>query len=247
VNDSTMTDSARQTADASEPKVLDAQEAARLLEFARACKAAARAVVLYPPAHPAIKATLGRIAQVTAAESLATTLRITVLPDGLLLDGRTAPRPDAALGELAALLHGHLIGELLIHPGGDIEAWRQFLLLLSRSPESVRAEGGVSRVWTTMAGRHVELREIDYAMVLRERASGGSAAWDEIVSNCLSGMAFVDLSDEAIQELMAITGNAERLGELMEAVDGGVEGGATTAAKAKALLQYGHRGRHALP
>ena len=38
---------------------LDASETARLTDFARACKAAARAVLLYPPAHPAIAATLG--------------------------------------------------------------------------------------------------------------------------------------------------------------------------------------------
>ena len=40
--------------------------AARLAEFARACKAAARAVSLYPGGHPAIGTTLGRLAQVTA-------------------------------------------------------------------------------------------------------------------------------------------------------------------------------------
>ena len=95
-----------------------------------------------------------------------------MLPDGLLLDERAPARPDAALSELAALLHSHLIGELTIHPGGDVEAWRTFLLLLGRTPESVRTDGGIARVWTTMAGRHVELREIDYAEVLRERAGG---------------------------------------------------------------------------
>ena len=41
--------------DASAP--LDAAETARLTDFARACKAAARAVALYPSAHPAIAAT----------------------------------------------------------------------------------------------------------------------------------------------------------------------------------------------
>ena len=48
---------------------LAAEETARLTEFARACKAGARAVLLYPAAHPAIKATLGRIAQVTVWQS----------------------------------------------------------------------------------------------------------------------------------------------------------------------------------
>ena len=34
-----------------------------------------------------------------------------------------------------------------------------------------------------MAGRHVELREIDYAEVLRERSGGESAAWDKVIAN----------------------------------------------------------------
>src|SRR6266567_3617203 len=81
---------------------LGAAETARLIEFARACKAAARAVLLYPTGHPAIAATLGRIAQITSAAAVTTPLKIMVLPDGLLLDDRAPARPDAALAELAA-------------------------------------------------------------------------------------------------------------------------------------------------
>ena len=45
---------------------LDAETTARLTEFARACKAAARAVSLYPAGHPAIGSTLGRLTELTA-------------------------------------------------------------------------------------------------------------------------------------------------------------------------------------
>src|SRR5258706_11009512 len=127
---------------------LGAAETARLTDFARACKAAARAVVLYPRGHPAIAATLGRIAQITASASLAAPLRITVLPDGLLLDERAPAKADAAVAELPVLLHSHLIGEIKVHPGGDVEAWRTFRLLPGRTPESMRADGGTARVST---------------------------------------------------------------------------------------------------
>src|SRR6266851_5889782 len=80
---------------------LGAAETARLTDFARACKAAARAVVLYPGGHPAIAATLGRIAQITSPSSLTAPLRITVLPDNLLLDERAPARADGAITELA--------------------------------------------------------------------------------------------------------------------------------------------------
>src|SRR6184192_3022873 len=111
------------------PEPLDAADTARLMEFARACKAAARAVILYPAGHPAIAATLGRIAQITSPAALTAPLRLTVLPDSILLDDRPPARTDAAIVELATLLHSHLIGQLIVHPGGDVDAWRSFLLL----------------------------------------------------------------------------------------------------------------------
>src|SRR3954454_2557366 len=89
---------------------LGPEETARLIEFARACKAAARAVLLYPPAHPAIAATLGRIVETTSERMLPQPIRLTVLPDGLLQDGCAPGRADQSLGELATLLHDHLVG-----------------------------------------------------------------------------------------------------------------------------------------
>jgi len=78
---------------------LTTEEATRLVEFARACKAAARAVLLYPAGHPAIAATLGRIVQITSPGALTEPLVVTVLPDSLLLDERAPARPGGALTE----------------------------------------------------------------------------------------------------------------------------------------------------
>jgi hypothetical protein len=215
---------------------LDAKETARLTDFARACKAAARAVVLYPPGHPAIAATLGRIVQTTGASSLSGPMRITVLPDGLQMDDRAPARADAALSELAALLHGHLIGELTIHPGGDVDAWRTFLLLLGRTPESVRSEGGIARVWATMAGRHVDLREIDYADVLRERSAGDPMVWTRVVANCLQGSAF-DLDEAGIRELLGMAADSEQLADAMASLESRADSGGGLGLKTAALMR----------
>ena len=110
-----------------------------------------------------------------------------MLPDDLLLDERAPARADAAVDELAELLHSHVIGALTVNAGGDVEAWRNFLLLLGRAPDAVRAEGGIARVWATSAGQHLELREIDYAQVLRERTGGKAAIWERVIANCLQG------------------------------------------------------------
>src|SRR5262249_8842406 len=138
--------------------------------------------------------------------------------------------------ELAVLLHSHLIGQLIVHPGGDVEAWRAFLLLLGRSPESVRGEGGVSRVWTTMVGRHVELREIDYAEVLRERAGGQPAVWDRVIANCLEGNAF-DLDEEGIKELLGIAFDSERLASLMTTLENAPDGSSGVGTKTAAMMR----------
>lgn len=193
-------------------------------------------MVLYPAGHPAIAVTLGRIAAVTSAAAIREPLKITVLPDTLLLDDRPAARTDAAIGELAALLHSHLIGLLVINPGGDVEAWRAFLLLLGRAPESVRAEGGIARAWATLAGRHVEIREIDYAEVLKERRSGHSAAWEKVIANCLMGASF-SLDEEAIVELLGVAADPEKLTELLTAVDNSVDAAGGVPAKTAALMR----------
>jgi hypothetical protein len=213
---------------------LSPEESARLIEFARAFKAAARAVTLYPMSHPAISSTLGRIVEMTSNERLPAPLRITVLPDGLLLDERPPARADAAVAELADLLHSHVVGAITVRAGGDVEAWRNFLLLLGRSPDTLRAEGGIARVWATTAGQHLELREIDYAQVLRERTSGKPAVWDRVIANCLQG-GIVDLDDEVIRELLEVAGNSELLAELVTELEARVSASAEGGIDAPAV------------
>jgi hypothetical protein len=214
------------------------EDALRLTDFARAFKAAARAVMLYPEGHPAIAATLGRIVSVTSASTLAKPMHIGVLADGLLLDGQPPSRPDSSIGELAILLHSHLIAELTVHPGGDITAWRAFLLILGRTPDEVRADGGIARLLSTTEGRHIELREIDYTEVLRERNGGHPAAWEHVIRWCLQGD--VRLDDDAIlRELLQIAEDPERLRELVTEVEArsGGDGGSGLTRKAAALIR----------
>ena len=103
---------------------LDTQTVLRLTEFARACKAAARAVSLYPPAHPAVGASLDRLVESTARAVQSGPLTIAVLPDTLLVGDRAPERPDAAVMELAVLLHDHLIGELELLSPANGAAWQ---------------------------------------------------------------------------------------------------------------------------
>ncbi len=188
---------------------LTPDEASRLVEFARACKAAARVVALYPATHPAIQASLNRVAE--SAERLRSQgiAVLTVLPDALVFDGRSAAKPDSALGELAILLHAHAIGELRVSGELSPTTWHTFLTLLARPAEDIRAEGGIERAWMSAGGGPIEILQIDYREVLRERAGGLDGGWDRIIANYLEGEAS-DLDDDAMRALFDIAGDTSR-------------------------------------
>lgn len=185
-----------------------------LTDFARACKAAARAVALYPGAHPAIAQTLGRL--VEAAERAAATgpLSLQIKPDGILVDGAAPGRADAAIGELAQLLHQQMVGTFVVRGGADQQTWRSLLLLLARTPEDNRHDGGIQQLWTRSGGPSIEIHEIDYAEVLRER-EGEAAQIEEIIAACLKDTPRLELDDEAILALLAIVKDPEKLRALV--------------------------------
>jgi hypothetical protein len=206
------------------PPALSADEAARLAEFARACKAAARAVSLYPGTHPAIGVSLGRLTEMTQRLTEAGPFRVQVASDRLLVNGAAAPKPDPAIGELASLLHRHLIGGLTLNPGAEAGSWRTLLLLLARTPDEVRADGGIARLWATAGGPSVEIQEIDYAEVLREK-EGKDAELDRIIAAALAGPQ-LRLDDTGMRLLLEIVGDPRRLSELMAKLEGAADTGA---------------------
>ncbi len=213
-------------AQADSPEPLSPQVTARLTDFARACKAATRAVSLYPDGHPAIAASLARLVDTAARAIENGPLAVSVLPGGLQVDQRAPARPDGAIGELATLLHEHLVGELRIISAADTLAWRTFLLLLAQSPGEIQGQGGIARLWAGSGGQHVQVREVDYAEVLREREAGMAARWDAIIAHCLEGDA-IDLDDETVRMLLEIASDPLRLADLAAQIDerAGASGG----------------------
>lgn len=222
------------TAPTAEP--MSAQQAAALAEFARTCKAAVRSVSLYPPTHPAISASLSRVVAATQRLTDGGEVTLTVHPDLVIIDGRAPARPEAAVGELATLLHEHLVGSLRIEHAADLEDWHVMLPLLARVPEELRADGGIGKHWSQAGRPHFEIREIDYAEVLRERAGARGAQWDQIVAYCLQGQAPA-LDERSLAALLDTIGQADRLGELLDRFQTPSVGGtASVGARAGALL-----------
>jgi hypothetical protein len=196
-------------------ETLAADESLRLADFARACKAATRVVALYPSTHPALTIALTRVAEAAARLRRPGGTTLAVLPEGVHVDGRASSKPDRAIGELASLLHSHLIGELRVVGDLDTPQWLRFLRLLARSPEDVRANGGIVREWAAGGGGPIELRQIDYAEVLRHRATGGEGNWEQIVANYLEGD-LSDLNDEALAALYEVAQDHQRFASFTE-------------------------------
>ncbi len=197
--------------------MLSGDDAARLADFARACKAAARAVSLYPGTHPAIAATLSRLTDVTARLTEAGSYRLQVFADKLLIGGAGMAKADPAVSELAELLHRHLIGGLNLNAGADASSWRTLLLLLARSPEEVRADGGIARLWATAGGPSIEIQEVDYAEVLRNK-QGLAATIEQIVAAAMAGRQ-LEMDDSAMQMLLEIVGDPAKLAALMKQLE----------------------------
>lgn len=197
------------------PQPLSPDETVRLTDFARACKAAARVVALYPSTHPAIQASLDRVTDGARRLRGDGAVTLTVLPDEVTLDGRSAVKPDAALAELAALLHTHSIGEMRLLGDLNPTEWHTFLGLVATAAEDIRAQGGIVRAWMAAGGGPIELRQIDYTEVLRERSGGLDSEWDRIINHYLEGE-LSDLDDEAMKALLDIAEDPGRFKEFTE-------------------------------
>lgn len=196
---------------------LDDTLAQRLAEFARACKAALRAVSLYPGGHPAIGATLGRLTELTAALTASGPFTLEVRPHTIHVNDAAPAKPDAAIVELSDVLRRQLVGTLTLNPGADAESWRTLLRLLSRPADEVRADGGIASLWTTAGGPSLAIVEIDYAEVLREKQGDADAA-DRLINAAMSG-AQLELDDSGMRLLLDLVGDPARLTVLMQQLE----------------------------
>ena len=208
-----------------------------LVEFARACKGAARSVALYPPTHPALRAALARIVSAAARLTADGDLTLTIAPEAITINGRQAFRSDFALVELAQLLHGRMAGALRVQRDADANDWHALLVQLARPAEEVIADGGLARAWARTGGSRFEIRDIDYAEVLRERQGGASADWDRIIAFCLQSDRMA-LDERTIAALLEALGDAGQFAALLHRLDESPTlKGASIGARTAAMLQ----------
>jgi hypothetical protein len=165
--------------------------------------------MLYPASHPAIQASLARVTESATRLRAGRRTTLTVLPDRVLLENRALPKPDPALTELAALLHAHLVGHVALLDDPTPAGWHAFLRLIGRNAEDVRMDGGIVRVWTAANAAPIELQQIDYREVLRERRGLHESDWDRIIASCLEGDRSA-LDEQTLTALVELLADPER-------------------------------------
>jgi hypothetical protein len=185
--------------------------------LARALVAAARAWTLYPPEHPALRAALDRLASSARELNSEKPLRLVATPETLVVLDTPIPAGDQAVRELAGLLHRHLVGSLSISAGADLDSWQALLGMLARPPEQLRAEGGIAQLWSAAGRGGIEIREIDYAEVLRDK-QGQEVTIDAIIAAALGGPQ-LQLDTESLEALLALIEDPVKLDELMARLD----------------------------
>ena len=197
-----------------EPVAPDLAE--RAVTFARACKGAARSVSMYPDGHPAVRGALTRLVEAVTKMTESGPVALTVVNDRLLINGASPERPDPALGELATLLHSHIIGRLDIQVATDAGMWLTLFKLLARPTEEVREEGGIAKLFTGTGAQHlgVSITELDYSEILEERSGGASTSLDDLVTSLLEGGDGAGPGDAALEALVQAADDEDALREM---------------------------------
>jgi hypothetical protein len=158
---------------------------ARVLDFARAFRSAARAVSFYPASHQAVVTALDQVVSAARAATVEGSLCLTILPHAFLAGGEPIDSSQSVVSELAALCHRHGVGALHLDGRASADAWQAFFTLLARRPEDVRNAGGIQRQWRALRRVSPAILEIDFGALLRGKVGGDYSELAAVISHYL--------------------------------------------------------------
>ncbi|HZB26483.1 MAG TPA: HEAT repeat domain-containing protein [Vicinamibacterales bacterium] len=185
--------------------------------LARSLVAAARTWTLYPPDHPAVRASVERFGRTINDAGKQQMFGFGVTPDTLLLQGAPAAAAEGAVAEAAAWLHRRDILELSFSPDPPVTALHSFLALLSDDTAAVRQRGGPAAVWQAQGHPSIQIEQIDFSKVLEDRDGASHVRrkddlWRTIVRSVIERRRTVD---EGLQKrLLEIAGDSVAIGDL---------------------------------
>jgi len=158
---------------------------ARVLDFARAFRSAARAVGFYPPTHQTVVAALDQVAAAARAATADGPVCLTILPQAFLAGGVPIDTSETVVADFATLCHRHGVGAVNLDGRATPAAWQAFLALLARKPEEVRNGGGIQRQWRALRHTSPAILEIDFGALLRGKVGGDYLELAAVISHYL--------------------------------------------------------------
>jgi HEAT repeat protein len=191
------------------------------IALARSLSAAARNWALYPPEHPAVGASVQRLADAVRQSTAGAAFAFAVTPKTLLIAG--VPLPDEQpVAEAARLLHDHDLLQITFLGDPPVEALHAFLRILSTPADQLRGNGGPAPAWEQAGHASIALEQIDYEKLLEDReveqplADRHDDIWRSLVNTIVQGGHAFDEAQQA--RLLEISRSVFEIGDLAEAV-----------------------------
>jgi HEAT repeat protein len=186
------------------------------IALARALSAAARNWALYPPEHPAVMASVRRLAEAVTHGAGGGAFMFGVTPKTLLVAGLPLPE-ERPVTEAARLLHERYVLSVSFLADLPVNALERFLKVLAMSPEDLRSAGGPAQIWNADGHPGIAIEQIDYAEILEDKdiavpADRKDDVWRSLVSSIVRGNhEFTELQQA---RLLEIAHNSFEIGEL---------------------------------
>jgi len=194
-----------------------------LLQLARALLIATRNWSLYPPEHPAVGASVVRLADAVRQSSLGAIFSIGITPDTLLIEGAPADAGQTIIAEAAAMLHDRDLLQITFLGDPPPEGLHAFLRVLTLDAAERKRRGGPARIWQTEGHPSLVLDQIDYEKML-SRNEGDTPEparrddlWKAIVMSIAGGQKAV-FDERAQQRLLSIAGSPLDISDLATSV-----------------------------
>ena len=186
------------------------------IALARALSAAARNWALYPPEHPAVAASVRRLAETVTSCAAGGAFAFGVTPKTLLVAGLPLPE-DPPVAEAARLLHDRDVLTVSFLGNVPIDALRRFLKVLALSSADLRSAGGPAGVWNAGGHPAIAIEQIDYEDILEDKdisvpADRKDDVWRSLVNSIVLGNRELNEAQQA--RLLEISHSAFDIGEL---------------------------------
>jgi hypothetical protein len=186
------------------------------IALARALSAAARNWGLYPPEHPAVEASVSRLAEAVRTSTGGAAFSFGVTPQTLLVAGLPLPEEQPVV-EAAKLLHDRDILSIMFLGDVPQAALHSFLKILSTQADELRAAGGPAAAWEKEAHSSIAIEQIDYEKILADRElhtplEKRDDVWRSLVNQIVAGSHAFDEGQQ--QRLLEISGSVPDIADL---------------------------------